>query len=112
MTGVAATELKKNFKVYAGMASSGEPVLIKRPGKQENLILINEAEYRQTLRVLEYLLRLKGYESYDQFKETGPDIVNTKYNREFLEIFGSVSEAALVRPDQGSFDRDAEREAM
>lgn len=83
MTAVLATELKQNFKVYAGMAASGEVVKIKRPHKEGDLIMISEREYNQYKRVLAYFARVNGYKDVE----------------ELMSLFGCLKEEPLEIPE-------------
>lgn len=58
MTAVAATELKKQFKVYAGKVSQGETILVKRPKDEPNIIMISEQEYDAMKRAVSYYSKM------------------------------------------------------
>jgi len=60
MTAVAATELKTNFKVYAGKVSKGETVLVKRPKDEPNIIMMSENEYESLKRAMIYYEKMMG----------------------------------------------------
>lgn len=61
MTAITATEFKSNFKHFGNIVSMGEHLLIKRPKKEVNLIVINENEYKEMNRLVSYYKAL--YES-------------------------------------------------
>ena len=44
MTTITATEFKKNFKYFGESVSKGERLLIKRPKKDPNLVVLNEED--------------------------------------------------------------------
>ena len=71
-----ATELKSNFKVYAKLASDGEVIIVRRPKNEPGLVLINEKEYEQLKRTMEYYTRLK--EDIIHIQEDEEKIVLTK----------------------------------
>lgn len=58
MTAVAATELKNNFKVYAGKVSQGEKILVKRPKDEPNIIMMSENEYESMRRAMIYYTKM------------------------------------------------------
>ena len=58
MTAVAVTELKNNFKLYAGKASEGEIVLVKRPKDEPDIIMMSENEYESMKRIMVYYSKL------------------------------------------------------
>lgn len=102
MTAVLATELKQNFKVYAGLAASGEVVKIKRPKKEDDLILMSEREYNQYKRVLMYFALANGYKDVDELVE-----MNLRNNEEetlgndeeFMSLFGCLKDEPLEIPE-------------
>lgn len=112
MITVAATELKANFKKYANIASKGRPILVKRPQKENNLILIDENQYKQCERLLKYFARLQGYLDIASLCENEEKIIESKYSIEFMNLFGSVDETSLMRPNQGEFTDDVGREEL
>lgn len=112
MVQVAATELKSNFKVYAGQAAKGEVVVIKRPKKEKNLIMIDEDCYIKSRRLLEYFARLSGYKDAEEMIEKEEMITQVKYSNEFMSLFGSLNEDDLIRPNQGTFADDVKREEL
>lgn len=112
MLEVSATELKTEFKEYASLASEGKPVLIKRPKKEMNLVLINEAQFRQSLRIMEYYAKLFGYKGVDELMNSNAKDVAPKYGKDFLDLFGSLDDSDIERPDQGDYSSDAKREAL
>ncbi|MCQ2521105.1 MAG: hypothetical protein MJ105_01885 [Lachnospiraceae bacterium] len=107
---VDATELKTNFKRYAGIASSGDAVLIKRPKKESNLILINESSYNQWQRIMAYLMKLQGFTSLEEVLKQ--EETKTYYSEDFINAFGSLDEDDLVRPPQLGFEYDCKREEL
>ena len=58
MTAVAVTELKNNFKIYAGKVSQGETVLVKRPKDEPNIIMMSENEYESMRRAMLYYTKM------------------------------------------------------
>lgn len=54
MTTITATEFKKNFKFFGDTVSKGERLLIKRPKKEPNLVVLNEDEYKEINRLISY----------------------------------------------------------
>ena len=112
MITVAATELKANFKKYAGLASRGNVVFIKRPHKENNLVLVDESQYKQRERILTYFAKLNGYENIDEMCKNENDIIGTEYSIDFMNLFGSIEESDLERPEQGDFNMDCRREML
>lgn len=112
MTTVLATDLKKNFKVYAGKAAAGDVVKIKRPKKEDDLILLSEHEYNQYRRVLMYLAMLKGYKDVDELINSDLDESQEKayYDEEFLSLFGCLKDEDFEAPEAISWEHDAPRE--
>ena len=90
----------------------GKPVLIKRPKKEMNLVLINEAQFRQSLRIMEYYAKLFGYKGVDELMNSNAKDVAPKYGKDFLDLFGSLDDSDIERPDQGDYSSDAKREAL
>lgn len=58
MTTITATAFKTNFKHFSNLASRGERLLIKRPQKDTNLVVMNEDEYKEMNRLLVYYREL------------------------------------------------------
>ena len=60
VTATVATELKANLKYYIDRALNGDSVIITRP-KQQNVVLISEAEYNELMRLkrnIEYMHKI------------------------------------------------------
>lgn len=104
MTTITATEFKKNFKFFGDTVSRGEHLLIKRPKKEPNLVVLNEEEYKELNRLISYYRKLseelnskskatvkkrniigiaKGKLFYpDEFDDMDADITNNFYDSE------------------------------
>jgi len=114
MTSVLATELKQNFKVYAGKAASGEVVKILRPKKEDDLILMSEHEFNLYRRILMYYAKLNKYGSVEELLESDLDKQNEKsfYDEEFLSLFGCLKDEEFEVPEDLSWDLDVKREEL
>ena len=58
MTTITATEFKKNCKYFGESVSNGERLLIKRPKKEPNLVVLNEEDYKEINRLIIYYRKL------------------------------------------------------
>lgn len=112
MVTVSGTEFKVNFKKYASMAAKGMHIIVKRPKKESNLVLIDEEKYKQYNRILDYFSKLNGYTTTEEMLQNEQEITGTKYSVQFLNLFGSLNEEDLLRPEQGDFGDDIVREEL
>lgn len=78
MTTITATEFKTNFKRFGNMVSRGEHLLIKRPQKEANLVVLNEDEYKEMNRLIAY---------YKDLSEmTNHQSANTREKRDIIGL--------------------------
>lgn len=84
MTTITATEFKTNFKHFGNMVSKGERILIKRPQKEPNLVILNENDYKEMTRLISY------YEGLHELLEN-----NTPKKREII----GLAKGKLFYPD-------------
>lgn len=54
MTTITATEFKTSFKHFGNMVTKGERLLIKRPQKEPNMVVLNEDDYKEMNRLIAY----------------------------------------------------------
>lgn len=87
MTTITATAFKTNFKHFSNMASKGERLLIKRPQKESNLVVLNEDEYKEMDRLLSY------YKGLVELSETTTTVAIKK-----REIIG-LAKGKIFYPD-------------
>lgn len=78
MTTITATEFKKNFKYFGESVSKGERLLIKRPKKEPNLVVLNEEDYKEINRLITYYRELS--------EELGSKPVATNKKRNIIGI--------------------------
>lgn len=58
MTTITATELKTNFKHIGNIVSNGGRLLIRRPRKEPNLVVLNEDDFKEMNRLITYYRNL------------------------------------------------------
>ena len=90
MTTITATEFKKNFKFFGDTVSKGERLLIKRPKKEPNLVVLNEDDYKELNRLISYYKML----SEELVSKPAATVKNKKRN-----IIG-IAKGKLFYPDE------------